>query len=74
MENVLEMNGVMSDKCLEAFDNQLEILNIEGSLKKKLKEAIDVHCEFGCFTSYHSVADKVYLRQFWPVCKLLCNE
>ena len=68
------MNGVMSDKCLEALAKQLTTLNIEASLKKRINELIDVHCEFSAFTSYHLVADQIYYRKFWPVCILLCND
>ena len=71
--NLVEMNGVMSDKCLEALTNQLTTLNIETVLKKRINELIDVHCEFSAFTSYFLVADKIYYRKFWPVCILLCN-
>jgi hypothetical protein len=71
VENLVEMNGVMSDKCLEALAKQLT--TTEASLKKIINEIIDVHCEFSAFTSYHLVANQVYYRKFWPVCILLCN-
>ena len=74
MANLVEMNGVMSDKCLEALTYQLTTLNIETVLKKRINELIDVHCEFSAFTSYHLVADQIYYRKFWPVCILLCNS
>jgi len=72
--DLVEMNGVMSDKCLETLANQLTTLNIETTLKKRINELIDVHCEFSAFTSYHLVADQIYYRKFWPVCILLCNN
>ena len=74
MANLVEMNGVMSDKCLAALANLLTTLNVETSLKKKINELIDVHCEFSAFTSYFLVADQIYYRKFWPVCILLCNN
>lgn len=68
------MNGVMSDKCLEALAKHLNTLNLEAAFKKRINEVIDVHCEFSAFTSYHLVADQIYYRKFWPVCILLCND
>ena len=64
----------MSYKCLEALANQLATLNIETTLKKRINELIDVHCEFSAFTSYHLVANQIYYRKFWPICILLCNS
>ena len=43
MADLVEMNGVMSDKCLETLANQLTTLNIETTLKKRINELIDVH-------------------------------
>ena len=43
MANLVKMNGVMSDKCLEALANHLTTLNIETAPKKRINELIDVH-------------------------------
>lgn len=74
--NLVEMNGVMSDKCMEAFEKEMRGMRMDKSLKMNIEAAVKNDCKFSAFTSYHLVHQddaEVYHRVFWPVCFFSCD-